>query len=147
MKKIMFLLAMAFVAVNFAFAGDVITKDMDKLPMAARDFINHHFNKLGVSYIKVEKDGSRIKQYEVKLSDNTEIDFDSVGNWEEVDAHKGRVPDSILPLFVTNYMKANNFTKEFVTKIERNRKGYEVDLNNGVTFKFDTQGNFRKAKD
>lgn len=147
MKKIMFLLVMALVAVNFAFAGDVITKDMNKLPMAAREFINHHFNKPEISYIKIENEGSRVRDYEVKLRDNTEIDFDSEGNWQEVDAHKGRVPDSIIPLFVTNYMKDNNFTKEFVTKIERNRKGYKVELNNGVTFKFDNQGNFRKAED
>ena len=35
MKKIWSLLVMAIVAVQFAFAGDIITKDINQLPLAA----------------------------------------------------------------------------------------------------------------
>ena len=45
MKKILSILVMAIVAVQFAFAGDVITKDMNQLPLPARNFINRHFTK------------------------------------------------------------------------------------------------------
>ena len=34
-----------------------------------------------------------------------------------------------------------------ITKIERDRKGYEVELNTDLTFKFDKNGKFRKADD
>lgn len=40
MKKILSLLVLALVAVQFSFAKDVITKDMNQLPLPARNFIN-----------------------------------------------------------------------------------------------------------
>lgn len=87
------------------------------------------------------------KNYEVLLTNGTEIDFDGKGNWVEVDAKKGKVPATIIPAFVTDYLKNNNFKTEFVTKIERDRRGYEVELNTDISFKFDKKGNFRKADD
>ena len=38
MKKILFLFVLAIVAVQFSFAKDVITKDMNQLPLPARNF-------------------------------------------------------------------------------------------------------------
>ena len=146
MKKILSVLVMAIVAVQFAFAGDVITKDINQLPLSARNFINQHFNKPQVAHIKIDSEVLS-KKYEVLLTNGIEIDFDGKGNWQEVDAKKGKVPATIIPSFVSNYLKTNNFTTEFVTKIERDRKGYEVELNTDLTFKFDKNGKFRKADD
>ena len=79
--------------------------------------------------------------------DGTEIDFDSKGNWEEVSAKNGQaVPASVVPSFAASYLKEHNFT-EPVTKVERDRKGYEVELSTGVSFKFDKKGKFLKADD
>lgn len=148
MKKILSLLVLTLLAVQFSFAKGVITKDMNMLPPSARNFINHHFEKSQLSHIKIDKDRTEPKQYEVMLLDGTEIEFDSAGNWEEVSAKKGHIlPASIVPSFATTYLKAHNFNTEGVTKMERDRKGYEIELTNGVTFKFDNQGKFVKADD
>ena len=56
MKKILSLLVLAIVAVQFSFATDVITKDMNQLPLPARNFINRHFTKPEVAQIKIDKD-------------------------------------------------------------------------------------------
>ena len=142
MKKILSLLVMAIVAIQFSFAGDVITKDMNQLPLPARNFINRHFTKPQVAHIKIDKDMMESTKYEVLLMDGTEIDFDSKGNWEEVSAKKGQaVPASVVPSFAASYLK------EPVTKVERDRKGYEVELSTGVSFKFDKKGKFLKADD
>lgn len=146
MKKILSVLVMAVIAVQFAFAGDVITKDINQLPLSARNFINRHFTKPQVAHIKIDNDVLS-KKYEVLLTNGIEIDFDGKGNWQEVDAKKGKVPATIIPSFVSNYLKTNNFTTEFVTKIERDHKGYEVELNTDLSFKFDKNGKFRKADD
>ena len=45
MKKILSLLVLAIVAVQFSWAADVITKDMNQLPLPARNLINRHFTK------------------------------------------------------------------------------------------------------
>ena len=56
MKKILSLLVLAIVAVQFSFAADVITKDINQLPLPARNFINRHFTKPEVVQIKIDKD-------------------------------------------------------------------------------------------
>ena len=147
MKKILSLLVLAIVAVQFSFAKDVITKDMNQLPLPARNFINGNFAKPQIAHIKIDKDLLESAKYEVLLTDGTEIDFDSKGNWEEVSASKGHaVPASVVPSFAVSYLKEHNFT-EPVTKVERDRKGYEVELSTGVSFKFDKKGKFLKADD
>ena len=147
MKKILSLLVLAIVAVQFSFAKDVITKDMNQLPLPARNFINGNFAKPQIAHIKIDKDMMESTKYEVLLMDGTEIDFDSKGNWEEVSAKKGQaVPASVVPSFAASYLKEHNFT-EPVTKVERDRKGYEVELSTGVSFKFDKKGKFLKADD
>lgn len=147
MKKILSLLVLAIVAVQFSFAGDVITKDMNQLPLPARNFINQHFGKPQVAHIKIDKDMLEATKYEVLLMDGTEIDFDSKGNWEEVSVKKGKLPASVVPAFASNYLKAHNFANEGVRKVERDRKGYEIELSTGVSFKFDKKGKFLKADD
>ena len=77
MKKILSLLVMAIVAIQFSFAGDVVTKDMNQLPLPARNFINRHFTKPQVAHIKIDKDMMESTKYEVLLMDGTEIDFGS----------------------------------------------------------------------
>ena len=91
MKKILSLLVLAIVAVQFSFAKDVITKDMNQLPLPARNFINGNFAKPQIAHIKIDKDMMESTRYEVVLMDGTEIDFDSKGNWEEVVQKKDRL--------------------------------------------------------
>ena len=67
MKKILSLLVLAIVAVQFSFAKDVITKDMNQLPLPARNFINSHFTKPEVAHIKIDKDMMESTKYEVVL--------------------------------------------------------------------------------
>ena len=55
MKKILSLLVLAIVAVQFSFAKDVITKDMNQLPLPARNFINGNFTKPQIAHIKIEQ--------------------------------------------------------------------------------------------
>ena len=54
MKKVLSILVLALVAVQFAFAGDVITQDAKQLPLTARNFINQYFSKPHISHIKIE---------------------------------------------------------------------------------------------
>lgn len=51
MKKVLSILVLALVAVQFAFAGDVITQDTKQLPLTARNFINQYFSKPHISHI------------------------------------------------------------------------------------------------
>ena len=105
MKKVLSILVLALVAVQFAFAGDVITQDAKQLPLTARNFINQYFSKPHISHIKIESEILQTKKYEVLLTDRTEIDFDKKGNWLEVDCKKSAVPEALIPVPVKDCLK------------------------------------------
>lgn len=56
MKKVLSILVLALVAVQLAFAGDVITRDAKQLPLTARNFINRYFTdpQIRISRLKPE---------------------------------------------------------------------------------------------
>lgn len=141
MKKVLSILVLAIVAVQFAFAGDVITKDVKELPLTARNFINQYFSKPQISYIKIDSEFLS-KKYEVTLTDRTEIDFDKM----EVDCKKNAVPAALIPASVKDYVKAN-FPNEIITKIERKSTGIEVELANDFSLKFNKKGQFVSLDD
>lgn len=148
MKKFFSLLVMAIIAIQFSFADDVITKDINRLPQQARSFISTYFPDCQLQHIKIDKDVMSTS-YEVYMVNGIEVDFDGKGNWTDVDTEKSgsKVPDELIPDFVTNYMKANGFTNEYVVKIDRDRSGYDVELNTGVSLEFTNSGKFKKADD
>ncbi len=146
MKKVLSVLVLALAAVQFAFAGDVITQDTKRLPMAARNFINQYFAKQQVSRIKIETGMLGAKKYEVSLANRTEIDFDGNGNWTEVDCDKTAVPEALVPVSVREYVK-RNFPQEVIVKIERERSGMEVELGNDYSLKFNSKGKFVSMDD
>lgn len=146
MKKVLSILVLALVAVQFAIAGEVITRDANQLPLNARNFINQYFSKPQISRIKIETNVLGSKKYEVLLTDRTEIDFDSNGNWTEVDCQKAAVPGALVPASVKEYVKTN-FPHEIITKIDRGRSGVEVELANDYSLKFNSKGKFVKMDD
>lgn len=146
MKKVLSILVMALVAVQFAIAGEVITRDANQLPLNARNFINQYFSKPQISRIKIETNILGSKKYEVLLTDRTEIDFDSNGNWTEVDCKKAAVPGALVPVSVKEYVKTN-FPREIITKIDRGGSGMEVELANDYSLKFNSKGKFVKMDD
>ena len=146
MKKVLSILVLALVAVQFVIAGEVITRDANQLPLNARNFINQYFSKPQISRIKIDTNVLGSKKYEVLLTDRTEIDFDSNGNWTEVDCKKAAVPGALVPVSVKEYVKTN-FPREIITKIDRGGSGMEFELANDYSLKFNSKGKFVKMDD
>ncbi len=96
----------------------------------------------------MDKENAEATKYEVLLTDGTEIEFGQQGKLGRSKCPK-RTGDSCkyCSNFAVDYLKAHNFAAEGVTKVERDRKGYEVELSTGVSFKFDKKGKFVKADD
>lgn len=96
MRKILFLMAMLVCSLQFAMAGDVVTRDVNKLPVAAREMIGKHFSQTKVAYIKIEKDLFQTTSYDVKLADGIELEFNSKGEWLEIDCKNKSVPSTFI---------------------------------------------------
>lgn len=138
MKKYLAFLFMAFLTLQTTFAGDIITQDAKQLPLVARNFINRHFTRPQISYIKIDSEFLS-KKYEVVLSDRTKIEFDGDGEWEEVDGKRNNIPATIIPAHIKQYVEANYPGVSF-TKIERDRGEVEVELTNRLSLTFNKKG-------
>lgn len=145
MKKLM-LLFVILTAVLSASARDIYSHDASVLPAAAQTMLKNNF-KAKVSHIKIDKDFGRITEYDVVLTDGSEITFDSKGNWKDVEVGvKAAVPDAFIPAAISAYVKANQKNAKIVG-IEKRRSGYDVELSNGVDMKFNSEGKFLRYDD
>ena len=102
MKKLFFLLVMMIGLSVQAMAKDVITRDVNQLPQAARIVIQKNFPKAKLSYIKIDKDFLEAATYEVIFEDGTQVEFNSKGEWTEVDCKLNAVPAAFIPTAIKN---------------------------------------------
>ncbi len=145
MKKILFILLAAIIGCASAQARKTVSRDINTLPAAARTMIKQNFGKVGVNHINIDKD-LLSTEYEVILNNGTEIDFDGDGKWKEVDCGNSAVPAALVMKSISNYVKSN-YNGSKIVKIERDGKGYEIELLNGVDLKFGPDGRFLKIDD
>lgn len=140
-KKLLLTLVGILGIFSVAMASDMVTRDDKALPASARSMLSRYF-KAKVSLIKIDKDFGRVKDYEVILTDGTEVQFDRNGNWQEVEVGaKGAIPSSLYPTAIATYLKTNHKGQR-VVGIKKSRSGYELELGNGVEMKFDSYGKF-----
>lgn len=145
-KKILMLLVAVLGMTSVAAARDTYSRDDSVLPKAAKAMIDKNF-KAKVNVIKIDKDLGRIKEYEVILTDGTEITFDRNGNWDNVEVGlKGTIPSAFVPTAISNYVKKNLPDRKIVG-IEKERNGFEVELDNGIDIKFNKAGEFVRYED
>lgn len=127
-------------------AKDKYAHDASVLPKAAQTVIANNF-KAKVSLVKIDKDFGRVSEYEVILTDGSEVTFDRDGNWKNVEVKaSGSVPSAFIPAGVANYVKAHHKGQK-VIGIEKEGSGYEVELSNGIDMKFNKSGEFVRYDD
>ncbi len=142
MKKFLKLLPLLLIAV----LGVALTScDNDKdepvpssqLPSKATEFISQYFPSAKILSSQKDKD-----EYEVKLSDGTEIDFYKDGEWKDVDAAAGVIlPTGFYPSEIDNYI-AQYYEGLGINEITKVARGYEVELNTGTEMIFAHDGSF-----
>ncbi|MDE5812342.1 MAG: PepSY-like domain-containing protein [Muribaculaceae bacterium] len=147
MIKKIFLSFMAFIGVALvSSARDTYARDASALPQAAQTTLTNNF-KSKVSIVKIEKTLGKVTEFEVIMTDGSEISFDKSGNWKSVEVGRGKaVPSGFVLKGMTDYVKKNHSGQKIVG-IDKERGGYEVELSNGIDIKFDSQGNFVKYDD
>ena len=145
MKRILFLLALV-TSMFVASARDSYSYDVNTLPVAARTILKSNF-KAKVNHIKIDKDLGRVSEYDVVLTDGSEITFDRAGNWKEVEvARTSSVPKGLVPAAIATYVKQNQ-SKANIVGIEKEHRGYTVELSNGIEMKFNSDGKFLRYDD
>ena len=144
MRQIFSFLMVVVLCVCTACADDFTTTDVTSLPAKAQQYLKHFDSP--VAYIEVYNYGVFGKNYDVKLKDGSEIDFDKKGEWKSIDTNLKPVPATFVHKSIADYVK-KNYPDTFVSKIERDSRGYDVELSNHMDLKFDTNGNFVRFDD
>lgn len=140
-KKILFAVVAVIGFATVASARDTYVRNVSVLPQAAQTILSNNF-KSKVSVIKIDKEIGRVSDYEVILTDGSEITFDRNGNWKEIEVGlKSKVPSSLIPKGISDYVN-KNMRGQKIVGIEKERSGYDVELSNGIDMKFDKAGRF-----
>lgn len=146
MKKSLIALVVALCSVGAVQARDQVVRDVTLLPKVAQTFLSKNF-KSGVSFIKIEKTMGYLHEYEVVLTDGTEVNFNRDGSWDNVETPGDKsVPSQIVPKAITNYV-SKNFPRQRIVSIDKERHGYDIELQSGLDLVFDKAGNFKRIDD
>ena len=106
-KKLLIMIVAVLGISTAAMAKDTYARDASVLPKAAQTMIANNF-KAKVNVVKIESDFGRVSEYEVVLTDGTEISFDRDGNWDNVEVGvQGSIPKAFIPQAIADYVKAN----------------------------------------
>ena len=142
MKKVLF----AFIALMalLMIPSALLRADRDRiispneLPAAAQTFVTQYFPDQTISFVKKDIELGKTS-YEVRLEDGTEIDFNSKGEWDKVERHFQAVPDALIPQHIAAAVQ-ERFPNATIVKIDKERGGYDVELNNELELKFNKNG-------
>jgi hypothetical protein len=109
---------------------------VSSLPREITDYIATNFAGRTIVWAEIDDD-----EYEVYLSDGTEVSFDRRGRFLEVDRDRDAINPANLPQNILSYI-STNFPNATIIKAELDDNFYEVELDNGMELYFDAQGNF-----
>ena len=119
--------------------ADPRTDAAQGLPGAITSFLKQHFPNSSIVGAETDLEHGGV-EYDVYLSDGTQVDFDANNKWEKVESMKG-VPDFFVPDAISSYVKGN-YQNIAITKINKEYHGYDVELANGLDLSFDRSGRF-----
>ncbi|MBO7120637.1 MAG: PepSY-like domain-containing protein [Bacteroidaceae bacterium] len=134
MKMFKYLMMALMCLISSSLMADDTPIPIEQLPETARSFVQTNFKGQKIMY--AEKDWN---SFECRLADGTKIEFSKKGAWKKIDRKNVAVPEGIVPETIIEYVKAN-FEGCVVTKIDKERYGYDIELSNDIDLKFNYQG-------
>ena len=100
--------------------------DLGELPAKARSFIDNYFHGTDIRSIVQEKENGH-KEYQVELSDGTDLEFDEDGGWTNIECHFNPIPTGILHAKVEAKVEELH-PKAFIYGVEKEPGGYVVEV-------------------
>ncbi|MBR4649953.1 MAG: PepSY-like domain-containing protein [Bacteroidaceae bacterium] len=134
MKKFFMLMAAMMLTFNVAMMADdnrVIT--YDQLPQTAKTLLSQHFAKKVPLVVTMDWD-----EYEILYQSGEKVEFNKRGEWKSIDCRVSAVPSVLIPEQIKSHIKAT-FPGTTIIKLERDRRGYGVKLNNGLEVEYNTR--------
>ena len=130
MKKLLFVL-LAVLTLGFSAKADhdqVI--NFNQLPQQAQTLLKQHFANKVPLIVTMDWD-----DYTIVYETGEKVEFDKQGNWKEIDCRTSSVPTALIPEQIKSHIRAT-FPGTTIINLDRNRRGYEVKLNNGLEVEY-----------
>lgn len=131
MKKIVLLAIGIFAAAVMASSREVPVT-FDQLPSAAKTFVTENFP--GETVTMALKDVHGRAEYDVRLSDGTELEFTHSGALKKISSRAG-ISEQLIPDGIRRYVSAH-FPGAGYREYEVGKRTYEVKISNGMELKF-----------
>ena len=144
MKRFLLLIA-ATLTFSAASAQDSKVTFND-LPADAINFVREHFLVDHIASVWKDTDYND-EEYTVIFRDGLEIEFNGNGDWKELKARHGKVPDHVVPEKILAHVSAT-FPFESIKEVSHNltKKRYKAELTDDQELKFDENFNFIGVK-
>ena len=113
--------------------------DFGDLPSEARSFIENYFPSADVLSIVQEKEDGR-KEYQVKLSNGTDMEFDEDGEWTNIECYFSPLPTGILPANVITKVEELH-PEAYINGVEKELGGYVVEVTDAGGIDWDMRFN------
>lgn len=134
MKEMKYLMMALMCLISSSVMADDTPIPVEQLPAAAKTFVQDNFK--GQKIVYAEKDWN---SFECRLADGTKIEFTKKGAWKKIDRKAEAVPAVVVPEAIQKYVKTN-YEGCTITKIDKERYGYDIELSNDLDLKFNFQG-------
>jgi len=102
----------------------------DQLPAQAQAMLKQHFSGKVPLVITADRN-----DYNVMYQSGEKVEFDKKGNWREIECKRSSVPDALIPEQIKAEVN-KSFPGTTILKLDRDRRGYDVELNNGLDLEF-----------
>ena len=145
MKRTFITAFFAMLLVVFSVSCSSEDKEFDNvvLPIPAQLFVKQYFADATYSRVEKEKDDG-FWEYEVLLSDGSQVEFNEKGEWTSVECKYSEIPVGIIPTGI-----AEDIVKKYPDlkpyKIEKEVGGYEIDIP-GYDLYYSYNGMFIRAE-
>ena len=117
-----------------------------ELPAPVMSFIQQTYPGQTITFAQKDLELTGWK-YEVFLADGSHVEFDTDDTWDKVESPMTQpVPAQLIPAPIATHLQAN-FPGAFVTKIDKEHNGYEIELATGVELKYNKQGALMEMDD
>ena len=145
MKKALLILITLFnaFALHAEDAHRIIT--FEELPIKAQKFVTTYFSSQTIRFVRMEIEVTKT-EYTVRFENGMEIEFNSNGDWEEVESHSECLPSGFLSEMILNFLNKNH-PNYCLNEIARDRHKIEVELANGLEIVFNKSGEFLRYDD
>lgn len=142
MRKFATIFLSLILSATSVFAGTNTILDDDKpityeeLPQKAKEFITKNFHKEHVSHVTLDK-GIMNDEYKVAFTSGTKLEFNSKGDWKEIDCRYSSVPHNLIPEKISAYVK-EHYPNSSITELKREHGNWEAKITGGLELTFNS---------